>query len=79
MGTGTGIPFSVEVSQQVGLPGEISVAAPAETTDRAVPVDAHAPHLVDADAASERFAANDVVTPLPECLPSHQPHLRGRS
>ncbi len=40
---------------------------------------AHAPHLVDANPASERFAANDVVTPLLECLPSHRPHLRGGS
>jgi len=69
-------PFTVEVSQQAGLPREISVAALAETTDRWVPVDAHAPDLVDADSASERFDANDVVTPLPECLPSHRPHLR---
>src|SRR5207249_4247941 len=65
-------PFTVEVPQQVGLPREISVAALAETTDREVPVDAHAPHLVDASSASERFAANDVVTPLLECLPSHR-------
>jgi hypothetical protein len=62
----------VEVSQQAGLPREISGTALAETTDRAVPADAHAPHLVDANSASERFAANDVVTPLLECLPSHR-------
>jgi hypothetical protein len=72
-------PCTVEVSQQVGLPREISVAALAETTDREVPVDAHAPHLVDANSASERFDANDVVTPLLECLTSHRPHLHGWS
>src|SRR5215469_3661518 len=69
-------PFSVEVPQQVGLPCEISVAALTETTDRAVPIDAHAPHPVDANSASQLLAANDVVTPLLECLPSHRPHLR---
>ena len=72
-------PFTVEVSQQVGLPREISVAALAETTDRKLPVDAHAPHLVDANSAGERFAANNVVTPLLERLPSHRLHLRGGS
>ena len=57
-------PFSVEVSQQAGLPGEVSVAALAETSDREAPVDTHAPHAVDASSARERFDANDVVTPL---------------
>ena len=69
-------PRTVEVPQQVSLPCEISVAALAETTDREVPVDAHAAHLVDASSASQRLAANDVVAPLLECLPSHRPHLR---
>jgi hypothetical protein len=64
-------PFTVEVSQQVGLPQEVGVAAPAEPSDRELPVDAHAPHLVDANSASERFDTGDVVTPLIECLPSH--------
>jgi hypothetical protein len=63
-------PFTVEVSQQLGLPREVGVAALAEPTDSALPVDAHAPHLVDANSASERFEASD-VTPLVECLPSH--------
>jgi hypothetical protein len=31
---------------------------------------------VDASTASKLLAANDVVTPLLECLPSHRPHLR---
>jgi len=66
------------MSQQAGLPGKISVAALAETTDRAVPVDTHAAHPVDAGSASEPFAANDVVTPLLECLPSHRPHRPGQ-
>ena len=62
--------FTVEVLEELGLPREISVAPGTETTDREVPVDAHAPHVVG-DSASERFDASDVVTPLPECLPSH--------
>jgi hypothetical protein len=64
-------PFTVEVSQQLGLPREVGVAAPAEPTDRELPVDAHAPHLVDANSAGERFDTGDVVAPLIECLPSH--------
>ena len=49
------------------------------TTDREVPVDAHAPHIVG-DAASERFDAGYVFTPLPECLPSHwYPAFRWRA
>ena len=69
-------PFMVEVSQQVGLPREISVAPGTETTDREVPVDAHAPHVVG-DSASEWFDASHVFAPLPECLPSHWRHFRG--
>ena len=69
-------PFTVEMPQQIGLPREISVAAGAETTDRELPVDAHAPHLVG-DSASERFYPSDVVTPLLECLPSHGHILPG--
>src|SRR5207249_11879231 len=68
--------FTVEVLEELGFPREISVAPRAETTDRMVPVDAHAPHVVG-DSASERFDASDVITPLLECLPSHWPHLRG--
>jgi len=64
-------PFTVEVSQQLGLPREVGVAAVAEPTDGELPVDPHAPHLVDANSASERFDTGDVVTPLIECLPSH--------
>jgi hypothetical protein len=36
----------VEVSEELNLPREISVAPSAETTDRELPVDAHAPHVV---------------------------------
>src|SRR5579859_4071983 len=61
-------PCAVEVSQQLGLPREVSVAAGAETTDRAMPVDAHAPYLVDANSAGERFETSDVVAPLLESL-----------
>ena len=56
--------------EEFGLPREISVAPGTETTDREVPVDADAPHVVG-DSASERFDASYVFTPLPECLPSH--------
>ena len=41
-------PFTAKVPQQAGLPREISVTALAETADREVPADAHAPHLADA-------------------------------
>ena len=69
--------FAVEVSEERGLPRQINVASPAKTSHRELPVGAHAPDLVDADSASERFDASDVVTPPLECLPSHHPHLRG--
>jgi hypothetical protein len=71
-------PFTVEVSQQLGFPREVDLAALAEPTDGELPVDAHAPHFVDA-SASERIDPSDVVTPLIECLPSHTRHLRGTS
>jgi hypothetical protein len=58
------------VSQQLGLPREVGVAALAEPTDGELPVDAHAPHLIDPNPASERFDASD-VTPLVEYLPAH--------
>ncbi len=67
--------FTVEVLEEFGLPREISVAPGAQTTDREVPVDAHAPHVVG-DSASERFDASDVFPPLPECLPPHGRTLR---
>jgi len=56
---------TVEVFEELGLPCEISVASGAKATDREVPVDAHAPHVVG-DSASEGFDASDVVTPLLE-------------
>ena len=62
--------FTVEVLEQPGLPRKISVAAGTQTTDRKMPVDTHAPHVVG-DAASERFDASNVVTPLLEYLLSH--------
>ena len=65
----------VEVSQQLGLPREIGVAAGTETTHTATPVDLDAPHVVG-DSAGESFDARDVVAPLLECFPSHRPHLR---
>jgi hypothetical protein len=68
--------FPVKVLEELGLPREISVTPGAEATDRELPVDAHAPHVVG-NSARERFYESDHVTPLPECLPSHWPHLRG--
>jgi hypothetical protein len=64
------------VYEEFGLPREIGVAPGTVTTDSEVPVDAYAPHVVG-DASGERFDYSDVVTPLPECLPSHKPHPRG--
>ena len=49
-----------------------SLLAPRRPTARC-PSDTHAPHVVGY-SASERFDASDVVTPQPECLPSHR-HL----
>jgi hypothetical protein len=63
-------PFTVEVSQQLGLPREVGVAALAEPTDGEVPVDAHAPDRVR-DTGMAPFDASDVVTPLIERLPTH--------
>jgi len=68
--------FTVEASEEPGLPREIRVAPVTEATDCEVPVDAQAPHVVG-DSASERFDAGYVFTPLPECLPSHWRHFRG--
>jgi hypothetical protein len=51
--------------EELCLPREISVAPGTETTDREVPVDAHAPNVVG-DPASERFDASYVFSPLPE-------------
>ena len=66
---------TVEVSQQLHLPRQVSVAtpiaAPAEATDGELPVDAHAPHLVNA-SGSERFDPSDVVAPPVECLPAQR-------
>src|SRR5690606_18593785 len=75
-----GQPGTVEVNEELGLPGEIRVAPDAATSDRELPVDAHAPYVVG-HAACESLDANDVVTPLPERLPSHWPHplLRQRT
>jgi hypothetical protein len=63
--------FTIEVLEKLHLPREIGVAPATETTNRESPVDAHAPHVVG-DSAGERFDANDVVTPLLECIPSHR-------
>jgi hypothetical protein len=64
------------VLEELSLPREISVAPGTETTDREVPVDAHAPHVVG-DSAGEWFDASYVFTPLLQCLPSHWRHFRG--
>ncbi len=60
---------TVEVSQQIGLPREISSAPGAQTSERELPVHAHTPHLVS-DSTSTWFHPHDIVTPPRECLPS---------
>jgi hypothetical protein len=65
----------VEVLEEPSLPREISVAPGSETTDRKVPVDAHAPHIVG-DSTSERFDASGVDTPPRDCFPSDWPQHR---
>jgi hypothetical protein len=62
--------FPVEVLEERGLPGQISIAPGPATSDRNLPVDTHAPHIVG-HAASEPFNARHVVTPLRKRLPSH--------
>jgi hypothetical protein len=52
------------VLEELGLPREIGVASGTETTDREVPVDAHAPHVVG-HSASEWFDASYVFTHYP--------------
>ena len=55
----------VEVLEELGLPGEISVASGPETTHGEAPVDAHTPHVIG-DSASKRFDANRVLTSVAE-------------
>jgi hypothetical protein len=62
--------LTVEALEELGLPGEISVAPGAEAANRKLPVESHAPDVVG-DSTSERFDTSDVVSPLLECLPSH--------
>ena len=50
--------------EELGLPRAIGVASGTETTDREVPVDAHAPHVVG-HSASEWFDASYVFTHCP--------------
>jgi hypothetical protein len=56
--------------EQLGFPCEISVGPGAETSDRDLPVDANAPHVVG-DSTGKWFDANGTFTPLPQCIPSH--------
>jgi hypothetical protein len=42
---------AVEVLEELGLPREVGVAPGAKTTDREMPIDAYAPHVVG-DSAS---------------------------
>src|SRR4051794_10809572 len=67
--------LTVEVLEELGLPREISVAPGTETTDREVPMDLHAPHVVG-NSARKPLDASYVFAPLPECLPSYCRHLR---
>src|SRR5690348_1353139 len=57
--------FSVEVSEEFGLPREISITSLAEASDREESPNAQAPYVVG-DPASQRFDASYVVTPLLE-------------
>ena len=50
--------------EELGLPRAIGVASGTETTDREVPVDAHATHVVG-HSASEWFDASYVFTHCP--------------
>ena len=59
--------FTVEVLEELGLPREISVAPATGTTDREVPVDAHAPHVVG-NSASEWFDASCVSPHCPSAF-----------
>jgi hypothetical protein len=63
-------PFAVEVSQQLDLPRQIGVAAPTEPSNRELPADAHAPHLVG-DTGLVPLDTSHVVTPPIERLPTH--------
>jgi hypothetical protein len=38
--------FAVEVLEELALPRQISVAPGTETTDREMPIDAHAPYVI---------------------------------
>src|SRR5450755_770223 len=54
--------LTVEVLEEFGLPREISNTPFAQTCDREVSPNAHAPYVIG-DSASERFDANYIVTP----------------
>ena len=73
-----GHPFTVKVSQQLGFPAQVGFTSSPEPSNSQLPVDAHAPHFVDAPA-SERLDPSDIVTPLIERVPSHSHHLRETS
>ena len=71
IGTGTDIPsWSRCRNSSVSHKRSFGVAALAEPTNREVPLDAHAPHVVT-ETGLEPLDASGVVTPLLECLPSH--------
>ncbi|MEV4665002.1 hypothetical protein AB0J85_24005 [Micromonospora echinofusca] len=56
---------TVEVLEEPGLPRKISVAPGAGTTDRQVPVDAYAPHVVGDSASERRQAADRTIAARP--------------
>ena len=57
-----------EVLDQLGFPFEVGVGPAAEATDRDLPVNANAPHVVG-NSTRESFDANRVFAPVPECFP----------
>lgn len=63
--------LAVEMLEEFGLPGEISIAPGAETADRQLAADAQAPYVVG-NPATERRDAGGVLTPSRKRVPSHR-------
>ncbi len=70
--------FTVKVLEELGFPREIIVAPATETTDRDLPVAAHAPHVVGDIATIVSMRATS-SPPLPERFPSQRDGRHGTS
>src|SRR4051812_1838554 len=70
---GNGQTLPVEVLEKAGFPREISVASAAEPANRKFATNAQAPHVVG-NAARQPLDAICVLTPQPQCFPSHRRH-----